>query len=149
MCFSSGAGFEEVINMDDLFILPARSKGLTDEQAAALDDVPNKADKDTLHTIASASGATELDYEDGSVFDVTATDDITLTYANLPTVGGIVIYATDWGAHTITLPSGTEFANDTEPDFTSAGTDIIVVTTKDGGTTTEFLVAAQDIKEAS
>jgi hypothetical protein len=110
---------------------------------------PNKADKDTLHTIASASGATELDYEDGSVFDVTATDDITLTYANLPTVGGIVIYATDWGAYTITLPSGTEFTDGTEPDFTSAGTDIIVVTTKDGGTTTEFLVAAQDIKEAS
>jgi hypothetical protein len=112
-------------------------------------DLSDKADKDTLHTIASASGATELDYEDGSVFDVTATDDITLTYANLPTVGGIVIYATDWGAYTITLPSGTEFTDGTEPDFTSAGTDIIVVTTKDGGTTTEFLIAARDIKEAS
>jgi len=112
-------------------------------------DLSDKADKDTLHTIASASGATELDYEDGSVFDVTATDDITLTYANLPTVGGIVIYATDWGAHTITLPSGTELDGGFSTFFTSSGTDIIIVTTKDGGTTTEFLIAARDIKEAS
>jgi len=98
---------------------------------------------DRLKTFTAASGATELDYEDGSVFDVTATDDITLTYANLPTVGGIVIYATDWGAHTITLPSGTELDGGFSTFFTSSGTDIIIVTTKDGGTTTEFLIAPE------
>ncbi|WP_156887654.1 hypothetical protein [Desulfotignum balticum] len=135
--------------MDDLFILQGRSKGLTDEQTEALEAVPGKADKDTLHTIAAASGATELDYEDGSVFDVTANGNITLTYANLPAVCGIVIYATNWGAHTITLPAGTEFGGGSAPEFTAAGTDIIVLTTIDGGTTTEFMVAEQDIKEAS
>jgi hypothetical protein len=111
--------------------------------------VPAKADKDTLHTIATASGATELDREDGSVFDVMATADISISYANFETVDGLVIYATNWGAHTITLPAGTEFGGGTGPEFTVAGTDIIVVTTKDGGTTTEFLVAEQDVKEAS
>jgi hypothetical protein len=120
---------------------------LDTEDLAGLFDA--KADKDTLHTIAAASGATELDREDGSVFDVTATADISISYANFETVDGLVIYATNWGAHTITLPAGTEFGGGTGPEFTVAGTDIIVVTTKDGGTTTEFLVAEQDVKEAS
>jgi hypothetical protein len=55
---------------------------------------------DSIQTIASASGATELDYADASVFDVTATGDVTLSYANLPAVGDvsgrkITINATD------------------------------------------------------
>ena len=122
---------------------------LTKTQKEAIEDVAGKADKDTLHTITDAAGATELDYEDGSVFDITATDDISVSYANLPTVGGFVIYATNWGAHTITLPSGTEFGGGEAPEFTVSGTDLIVVTTKDTGTTTEFLTVDQDIKEAS
>jgi hypothetical protein len=104
---------------------------------------------DSIQTIASASGATELDYADASVFDVTATGGVTLSYANLPAVGGIVIYATDWGAHTITLPTGTILAGGSAPSFTEDGLDIITVTTKNSGTTTEFLIAAQDVKAAS
>jgi hypothetical protein len=104
---------------------------------------------DALHTIASASGATELDYTDGTVFAVTATADISITYANLPAVGGIVIYATNWGAHAITLPSGTVLAGGEAPTFTASGLDIITVTTKNSGTATEFLIAAQDVKAAS
>jgi len=122
---------------------------LTKAQKLAIEDVAGKADKDTLHTITDAAGATELDYEDGSVFDITATGDITLTYANLPAVGGIVIYATNWGAHTITLPSGTVLAGGEAASFTASGLDIITVTTKNSGTATEFLIAVQDVNAAS
>jgi hypothetical protein len=146
--FSSYNGLELTEGTDGFTVAGGtdNEKTLTVDETKALSA---KADKDTLHTIAAASGATELDREDGSVFDVTATADISISYANFETVDGLVIYATNWGAHTITLPAGTEFGGGTGPEFTVAGTDIIVVTTKDGGTTTEFLVAEQDVKEAS
>ena len=101
--------------------------------------------KDGLKTQTSTSGAIALNYNDGTVHAVTATGDITLTLTNLPTVGGIVVHATDWGAHTITLPAGTEFDGGATPTFTTSGTDILVFSTIDGGATITLLVAAQDV----
>jgi hypothetical protein len=91
----------------------------------------------TVVAAGSQGGPTyEMDLAVGSGWTLTATGDITFSFAN-PTADrmyGIVLRITNGGAHTITWPASVQWAGGTEPTLTSSGTDIVGFVTLDGGT---------------
>ena len=83
----------------------------------------------------------------GDQREVTVTADVYLEYSNFIAnkVCGYVVLCVNWGAYTITFPSGTKFAAGAAPSFTAAGTDKILIM-HDADNTYTVHVVAQDIK---
>lgn len=123
----SGAGFSETAARD-LFLLRRHGEG-------------------AVVTTVGSSGATEsLDLSSANWFDITLTDNCTLTFSNPPDVVGewtLILRQDATGSRTVTWP-GTVQWQDT--DGTSGGSaptlftaptavDVIVITTLDGGAT--------------
>ena len=91
-------------------------------------------------TYVALSGTTPaVNCEAGNVFSLTTSGATTFTFTNPPASGtafGFMLRLTAGGTHTITYPSGVDFAGATAPDAPASGeTDILVFTTTDGGTT--------------
>jgi len=92
----------------------------------------------TVVAAGSQAGPTyELDLAAGSGWTLTATGNITFSFAN-PTASmmyGVVLRMTNGGAHTITWPASVQWAGGTAPSLTTSGVDVIGFVTLDGGTT--------------
>ena len=86
------------------------------------------------------SGTTPaVNCETGNVFSLTTSGATTFTFTNPPASGtafGFMLRLTAGGTHTITYPSGVDWAGATAPDAPASGeTDLLVFTTTDSGTT--------------
>ena len=91
-------------------------------------------------TYAALSGTTPtVDCETGNFFSLTTSGNTTFTFSNPPASGtayGFTLQLTAGGTHTITYPAAVDWAGATAPDAPASGeTDILVFTTRDGGTT--------------
>jgi hypothetical protein len=84
----------------------------------------------------AGSGTITLDYNNGDLFQVTPTGNITIAISNIPTgvAGSLLIKAVNFGAHTITWPTADLWAGGSPPTLTTAGTDHIVVLWENDGT---------------
>jgi hypothetical protein len=90
-------------------------------------------------TYVALSGTTPaVNCEAGNVFSLTTSGATTFTFTNPPASGtafGFMLRLTAGGTHTITYPSGVDWAGATAPDAPASGeTDLLVFTTTDGGT---------------
>ena len=89
--------------------------------------------------VALSGTSPAVNCETGNVFALSTTGNTTFTFTNPPASGtafGFMLRLTAGGTHTITYPSGVDFAGATAPDAPASGeTDILVFTTTDGGTT--------------
>lgn len=82
--------------------------------------------------------ANDVDLTLGNVQTKTITTDATLTFSNPPvsgSAGGFTLILTNGGSSVVTWPTSVDWPTATAPALTAAGTDIIVFTTIDGGTT--------------
>lgn len=91
-------------------------------------------------TYVALSGTTPaVDCEAGNFFSLSTSGNTTFTFSNPPASGtafGFTLQLTAGGTHTITYPASVDFAGATAPDAPASGeTDILVFTTRDGGTT--------------
>ena len=91
-------------------------------------------------TYAALSGTTPaVNCQTGNVFSLSTTGNTTFTFTNPPASGtafGFTLQLTAGGTHTITYPAAVDWAGATAPDAPASGeTDILVFTTRDGGTT--------------
>lgn len=88
--------------------------GGTFEAIKELDDKKENAGLGIVN-LGNIDGATVIDLNEGRTFVATLTDDITLSFTNIPTTGaGIVLNFT--GEEEITWPAGTEFAEGADDD---------------------------------
>lgn len=134
-----------MMGIQGLVLTAAQRAGLDGLQAS----LEGKADKDLVAVHSDASGELVLDYNQGTIHRVEASADIELSYANLPAAGGLVIYAENWGAHTVTHQANVFFPGGVAPIFTAAGLDICLVSTIDGGVHTIFAVIQQNVRAPS
>ena len=76
-----------------------------------------------------ASGTHTFAYASGDMQQLTATGNCTIAFSGMPTgkAAAFIVDAINWGAHTITLPSGMLFDAATAPTFTAAGTDKLAI----------------------
>ena len=86
------------------------------------------------------SGAVTLDFSVGNFQRGTVTGDVTsVTFIKFPGVGKGVGYLTleltNGGAHAITWPASVKWDGDAAPTLRSAGVDVLVFYSRDGGTT--------------
>ena len=113
-------------------------------------DCNDKAFKESSYAqIADASlgtGTHTFAFASGDMQQLTATGNITLAFSGFITgkVCTMIIDAVNWGAHTITHPATLEFAGQTAPTYTSAGTDRVMVI-KDKDDVYSLFVVGQDI----
>jgi len=90
-------------------------------------------------TYVALSGTTPtVNCEAGNFFSLTTSGNTTFTFSNPPSSGtafGFTLQLTAGGTHTITWPGTVDWAGATAPDAPASGeTDILVFTTRDGGT---------------
>ena len=89
--------------------------------------------------VALSGTSPAVNCETGNVFALSTTGNTTFTFTNPPASGtafGFMLRLTAGGTHTITYPSGVDWAGATAPDAPASGeTDLLVFTTTDGGTT--------------
>ena len=94
------------------------------------------------------AGTHPFNYADGDMQQVTATGNaFGFSFSGFPSgqVSAFIIDAVNWGAYTVTHPTGMLFAGGEAPTYTAAGTDRLLVTCdKDG--ILMLTVIAQDIK---
>ena len=84
---------------------------------------------------ASAVSAAEIDLSDGAVFTKTIASDTTFTITGCPTgkAATFNLILTNGGAYTITWPASVEWKDDTPPNLTASGMDVLTFLTPDGG----------------
>lgn len=92
------------------------------------------------------TGTATIDRSDNSiVHKITAGGDFTIDITNWETsgtYGEVVLYLTNGGAHTVTFPTVTWYTVDgNQPNLQTIGTDIIVFTSVDGGSTIDGFAA--------
>lgn len=103
---------------------------------------------ETVVNGGNLNGTFDFDLENGNVFTGTVTGNVTFTFSNAPAsgqAGSLVMILTDAGAHAITFPGSVEWAGGTAPVLTTAGVDLLIFTTVNGGTTWYGAVAALDL----
>ena len=91
-----------------------------------------------VNALGSITSTQAFDLTTGNVFTATATGNVTLSVTNVPATGtcaSLSLVAINFGAHTITWPTGTKWAGGTAPTLTTSGTDILTFFTVNGGTT--------------
>ncbi len=108
-----------------------------DGDGQTLEDTTFQNYAETCVTPSSSSGALDLDLEEGNVFSVELTEDVTdLTFSNPPVsglAGSCTLIATT-GGYSITWPDSVLWADGTAPDQ-STTVDIYTFITVDGGAT--------------
>lgn len=86
----------------------------------------------------SISGTYSIDLTAGQTREITLSGSTTFTFDNVPASGlavGFTMYLTNGGDHSITWPASVIWPDGTAPTLTSGGTDILVFTSFDNGTT--------------
>lgn len=84
-----------------------------------------------------AVSAASIDLSQGSVFTKTISANTTLTFTGVPTgkAATFSLVLTNGGAYPVTWPANVKWTDDTPPDFTPSGKDVLTFMTPDGGTT--------------
>ena len=94
---------------------------------------------ETKSAVSSAAGAATFDIEDGNIFTITLSENVTFTFSNPPASGKAgsltMILTQDGTPRTVTWPGSVKWDSGTEPDVSTAGA-IYVLTfiTIDAGT---------------
>jgi len=125
-----------------------------DAEVAAADQIisrPVFKDYGETAVTNATSGATEtLDLEAGNVFDLTLTDNCTLTFSNPPASGTsgsftLILRQDGTGSRTVTWPGSVDWAAATAPTLTTdaSAVDVLTFMTVDAGTTWLGFVAGQ------
>lgn len=97
--------------------------------------------------LGSISGAQTINLNYGNVFTMTLTGATTFTVSNWPSTGTYreaLLIITNGGSY-VTWPSGTKFHAGAEPTLTTSGTDWLLITSTDGGTTPHVFVVGLDM----
>jgi hypothetical protein len=94
-----------------------------------------------------SSGTATLDYTKGDFFVITASGNITIALANIPSnaVSSVTLKCTNFGSYMITWPSGTKWAGGYAPSLTASGSDLISFMT-DADSNRYGVLLARDIK---
>ena len=81
--------------------------------------------------------AAAIDLSQGVIFTKTITANTTFTITNVPTGAAATfnLILTNGGSKTITWPASVKWADNTAPDLTSSGVDVLTFVTPNGGTT--------------
>lgn len=99
--------------------------------------------------LGSVSGAVVIDVTEGQYLMLTIAGTTAISFENVPAgsfVTGIILRLTNAGAHTVSFPASVKWPAGASPEFTSSGTDIVVMLTDDDGTTWRAMVAGKDIR---
>ena len=85
--------------------------------------------------IGDSGAALALDLSLGTCFTATVSAATTVSFANVPTQGTVVVVLvlTNGGAFTVTWPASVVWAGSKAPTLTAAGKDMLVLATSDGG----------------
>jgi len=93
----------------------------------------------TIVNSGSLTGAIAFDMDTAEYFYGTVTGNVTgITFSNIVASGSVEFFTlelTNGGAFTITWPAAVKFDGGVEPTLQSAGVDVIVFWSRDGGTT--------------
>lgn len=84
------------------------------------------------------SGAKTVDCALGQYFYGTVSGNVVFTFSNPPASGkafGFILELTNAGSFTRTWPSSVKWSGGIAPTLSTSGTDVLVFTTRDGGTT--------------
>jgi hypothetical protein len=93
---------------------------------------------EAVSALGSVSGATSLNLQNGNVFSATATANVTLSITNVPVSGtcaSVTLISTNFGAYTITWPTGTTWINGSAPTLPASGLAVLIFFTINNGTT--------------
>lgn len=99
--------------------------------------------------LGSGSGGVNIDCSLGQHFRRTITGVSSFTVSNVPASGkafGLVLELTNPGAGALTFPGTTKWPGGSQPAWTVSGVDIVVLITRDGGTTWRGVRAMADSK---
>jgi hypothetical protein len=96
---------------------------------------------------SAGTGTVTFNYDNGDYLKITAAGNITIALSNLPTgyVCSITLQCVNFGAYTITWPSGIKWSSGAAPALTSSGTDFICIT-KDKNEAIYGFLLARDIR---
>lgn len=98
--------------------------------------------------LSAMTGAVALDVvTEGSYFYGTMVANTTISFTGTPVAGRMYVVAlevTNAGAFTLTEPASVKWSNGARPTFSPAGVDIIIYTTRDGGTTWHASLRSSD-----
>lgn len=99
----------------------------------------------------SAVSAATIDLSDGCVFTKTITANTTFAITGLPTDAAATfnLVLTNAGSYTITWPQNVEWGDDTPPDLTPIGLDVLTFMTPDGGVHWYGVVALSGLPDAT
>lgn len=100
-------------------------------------------------SLAPLTGAKAVDCRKGQYFYGTVTAPVTFSFTEVPSAGkafGFILEITNGGAFTITWPTSVKWTDGTAPTLTTAGTDVLAFTTRDGGVTWRGVLSSQDSK---
>ena len=116
----------------------------------ALDTLDGLTDP-TVNIIGSIGGGTQdIDLDLGRAISGTVdTSTTTFTFSNPRSTGnedGFTLYLTNGGSQTVNWPASVDWAGGTAPTLTTAGFDLLVFTTIDGGTIWHGALASGDSK---
>ena len=93
---------------------------------------------ETVSALGFVSGATPLNLQNGNVFSATATANVTLSITNVPVSGtcaSVTLISTNFGAYTITWPTGTTWINGSAPTLPASGLAVLIFFTINNGAT--------------
>jgi hypothetical protein len=96
--------------------------------------------REAIVNVGSVSGTQTLDLQQGNIFQIAPTGNVTIAFSNIPASGtfvGVLIRHQGTGTTRIyTWPANTKWAYGEAPDFTSINGkfDIVSLFTYDGGT---------------
>jgi hypothetical protein len=101
-----------------------------------------------VNAVGNITGAAAFNFTAGNVQTATVTGNVNISFSN-PAASGqassMTLILDDGGAFTITWDASILWAGGTAPTLTTAGTDLLVFTTIDNGTTYYGAVAALDL----
>jgi hypothetical protein len=122
---TAGGTMSGELNMADQLLTRPKLKDYSEEQA----------------TPSSSAGALTLDMTTANVFEVTLTENTTLTFSNPPASGDagsftLILKQDATGSRTVTWPAAVDWASGTAPTLTTtaSGVDILTFLTTDAGT---------------
>lgn len=90
-----------------------------------------------FQALGNVSGTKAVNLTDGLAISATIAGATTFSFTDVDSTGATVVmmHLTNGGAYTITWPSSIKWAGGIAPKLTSAGDDIVVLTTHDAGAT--------------
>lgn len=103
-----------------------------------------------VNAIGSIGGGTQdIDLTSGRIVSGTVdTSTTTFTFSNPLATGhfdGFILYLTNGGSQTVNWPGSVDWGDSGAPTLTTSGTDMLIFSTKDGGTNWQGFTATQGI----